>query len=196
MLKETTQGDALDAIETASEDELRSVQLQRLKWSLQHAYDNVAHYKASFDAAGVHPDDLKQLSDSRSFRSHRSRTCATTIPSACSLCRVDRYRAFTRRAERRASPLSLATPRRTSIRGPTCRPFDPRSGWPRRRHAAQCLWLWTIYGRIGHSLRGGAARLHRRADVRRTDRKAGAIDPRLRAAHHHGHAFVHAQPAR
>jgi phenylacetate-CoA ligase len=67
MLKETTQGDALDAIETASEDELRSVQLQRLKWSLQHAYDNVAHYKASFDAAGVHPDDLKQLSDLSKF---------------------------------------------------------------------------------------------------------------------------------
>lgn len=67
MLKETTQGDALDAIETASEDELRSVQLQRLKWSLQHAYDNVAHYKASFDAAGVHPNDLKQLSDLSKF---------------------------------------------------------------------------------------------------------------------------------
>jgi phenylacetate-CoA ligase len=66
-LKETTQGDALDAIETASEDELRSVQLQRLKWSLQHAYDNVAHYKESFDAAGVHPDDLKQLSDLSKF---------------------------------------------------------------------------------------------------------------------------------
>ncbi|SAL72457.1 phenylacetate-CoA ligase [Caballeronia choica] len=67
MLKETTQGDALDAIETASEDELRSVQLQRLKWSLQHAYDNVAHYKESFDAAGVHPDDVKQLSDLSKF---------------------------------------------------------------------------------------------------------------------------------
>lgn len=52
-----------DAIESASCDELRSLQLQRLKWSLQHAYDNVPHYKKAFDAKGVHPNDLKQLSD-------------------------------------------------------------------------------------------------------------------------------------
>ncbi|SAL02079.1 phenylacetate-CoA ligase [Caballeronia arationis] len=67
MLKETAQRNDLDAIETASEDELRSLQLQRLKWSLQHAYDNVPHYKQSFQAAGVHPDDLKQLSDLSKF---------------------------------------------------------------------------------------------------------------------------------
>ncbi|MFY1707995.1 phenylacetate--CoA ligase PaaK [Tritonibacter scottomollicae] len=53
----------LDPIEIASIDEIRSLQLQRLKWSLRHAYDNVAMYKARFDAAGVHPDDLQELSD-------------------------------------------------------------------------------------------------------------------------------------
>ncbi len=52
-----------DAIEHASQDELRSVQLERLKWSLNHAYEHVPHYKKAFDAAGVHPGDLKQLSD-------------------------------------------------------------------------------------------------------------------------------------
>lgn len=57
----------LDPIETASIDEIRALQLQRLKWSLAHAYDNVTHYKRSFDAAGVHPDDLKQLSDLSKF---------------------------------------------------------------------------------------------------------------------------------
>ena len=67
MLKGTTESDALEAIETASEDELRGVQLQRLKWSLQHAYDNIVHYKQSFDAAGIHPSDLKQLSDLSKF---------------------------------------------------------------------------------------------------------------------------------
>src|ERR1051325_4471827 len=46
-----------DPIETASADELRSLQLERLRWSLQHAYDNVPHYRQSFDAAGVHPKD-------------------------------------------------------------------------------------------------------------------------------------------
>ena len=57
----------LEAIETASRDELQALQLERLRWSLQHAYDNVPHYKAKFDAAGVHPSDLKQLSDLARF---------------------------------------------------------------------------------------------------------------------------------
>lgn len=57
----------LEHIETASRDELAALQLERLKWSLRHAYDNVPHYKASFDAAGVHPDDLTSLSDLAKF---------------------------------------------------------------------------------------------------------------------------------
>ena len=50
-------------IENASVDELRTLQWQRLQWSVRHAYENVPHYRASFDAAGVHPDDLTDLSD-------------------------------------------------------------------------------------------------------------------------------------
>jgi phenylacetate-CoA ligase len=57
----------LEAIETASRDELQSLQLQRLKWTLRHAYDNVAHYRAAFDAAGVRPDDLRTLGDLAKF---------------------------------------------------------------------------------------------------------------------------------
>jgi len=57
----------LEPIETASRDELQALQLDRLKWSLQHAYDNVAHYRKTFDAAGVHPADLKALSDLAKF---------------------------------------------------------------------------------------------------------------------------------
>src|SRR5207244_5457377 len=51
----------------ASRDEIAALQLRRMKWSLKHAYENVAHYRTSFDAAGVHPDDLKELSDLRRF---------------------------------------------------------------------------------------------------------------------------------
>ena len=58
---------SLDPIETASRDEISALQLERLKWSLRHAYDNVAFYKKSFDDAGVHPDDLKDLSDLSKF---------------------------------------------------------------------------------------------------------------------------------
>ncbi len=57
----------LDPIEIASIDEIRSLQLERLKWSLRHAYDNVPMYKKRFDEAGVHPDDLQQLSDLAKF---------------------------------------------------------------------------------------------------------------------------------
>ncbi|MBP5989188.1 MAG: phenylacetate--CoA ligase [Piscinibacter sp.] len=57
----------LEPIETASRDELQALQLQRLKWSLRHAYQNVPHYKRAFDAKGVHPDDLKSLADLARF---------------------------------------------------------------------------------------------------------------------------------
>lgn len=57
----------LEPIETASRDEISALQLQRLKWTLKHAYDNVPHYKQKFDAAGVHPDDLKTLADLAKF---------------------------------------------------------------------------------------------------------------------------------
>ena len=57
----------LDPIEIASIDEIRSLQLERLKWSLRHAYDNVPMYKQRFDEAGVHPDDLQELKDLARF---------------------------------------------------------------------------------------------------------------------------------
>ena len=57
----------LSAIETASRDEIEALQLERMRWSLTHAYTNVPYYKQSFDAAGVHPDDLKSLADLARF---------------------------------------------------------------------------------------------------------------------------------
>ncbi|HXQ53444.1 MAG TPA: phenylacetate--CoA ligase PaaK [Stellaceae bacterium] len=59
--------DELEPIETASEDELRALQLERLRWSLRHAYDNVPHYRRRFEEAGVHPDDLRGLEDIARF---------------------------------------------------------------------------------------------------------------------------------
>ncbi len=59
--------ETLDPIEIASLDEIRALQLDRLKWSVRHAYHNVAMYRERFDAAGVHPDDLQQLSDLAKF---------------------------------------------------------------------------------------------------------------------------------
>jgi phenylacetate-CoA ligase len=57
----------LEPIERASKDELQALQLARLKQTLQHAYAKVPHYQQAFDAAGVHPDDLKTLADVAKF---------------------------------------------------------------------------------------------------------------------------------
>lgn len=59
--------ETFDSIETASRDEIAALQLERLKWTLNHAYTNVAHYKRAFDKAGVHPGDLKTLGDLPKF---------------------------------------------------------------------------------------------------------------------------------
>lgn len=54
-------------IEFATRDRISSLQLERLQWSLLHAYTNVPHYRKEFDDAGVHPSDLKDLSDLAKF---------------------------------------------------------------------------------------------------------------------------------
>ena len=59
--------DLLDPAERMSVDELRATQLDRLRWTLHHAYDHVPHYRQAFDAAGVHPDDCRDLSDLAKF---------------------------------------------------------------------------------------------------------------------------------
>ena len=59
--------DELEPIETASRDEIAALQLTRLRATLQHAYDNVAHYSSCFDAAGVSPADLTALDDLARF---------------------------------------------------------------------------------------------------------------------------------
>ena len=56
-----------DPVEHASRDAISALQLERLKWTLRHAYDNVPHYRRAFDAKGVHPDDLQQLEDLAKF---------------------------------------------------------------------------------------------------------------------------------
>ena len=57
----------LEPIERASADELQALQLERLRWTLQHAYDHVPHYRRAFDARGVHPSDCRTLADIAKF---------------------------------------------------------------------------------------------------------------------------------
>ncbi|MBN8508990.1 MAG: phenylacetate--CoA ligase [Burkholderiales bacterium] len=65
-VKQPAPGD-LEPIETASRDEIAALQLQRLQWSLRHAYENVPHYRRAFDAQGVHPADCRSLAELAKF---------------------------------------------------------------------------------------------------------------------------------
>ena len=67
MVNRVPNPDSLEPIEKASVDELRALQLERLKWSIGHAYDNVASYRAKCDAVGVSPHDLLSLEDLARF---------------------------------------------------------------------------------------------------------------------------------
>jgi phenylacetate-CoA ligase len=58
---------ALEPIELAPREEIQALQLERMRWSLRHAYDNVPFYRNGFDAAGVHPDDLTGLTGLSEF---------------------------------------------------------------------------------------------------------------------------------
>jgi phenylacetate-CoA ligase len=67
MLDLTPAREDLDQVEIASRDEIESLQLERLRWSLRHAYDHVDAYRRRFDEAGVHPDDCQALDDLATF---------------------------------------------------------------------------------------------------------------------------------
>ncbi len=78
----------LEPIETASRDELGALQLERMRWSLRHAYDNVPHYRTAFDERGVHPDDLHELGDLAKFPFVTKAAYRDTYPFG--LCAVPR----------------------------------------------------------------------------------------------------------
>ncbi len=80
MVQRTPAPGDLEPIERASRDELQALQLERMKWTLKHAYDNVPHYRAAFDAAGVHPDDLKSLADIAKFPFTEKKTLRDNYP--------------------------------------------------------------------------------------------------------------------
>jgi len=67
MLDLTPDRSDLEPIETASRDELEALQLDRLRTSLRQAYPHVPHYRSAFDAAGVHPEDCRELADLARF---------------------------------------------------------------------------------------------------------------------------------
>jgi len=83
-------GFPLEPIEKASIAELRTLQLERLKRQLAHAYDNVPHYRSKFDAAGVKPKDLKALPDLARFPFTTKKDLRDTYPFGMFAVPMDR----------------------------------------------------------------------------------------------------------
>ena len=165
---------SLDAIERASVDELRALQLQRLQWSLRHAYENVPHYRAAFDAAGVHPDDCRDLADLAKFPPPARPTCGPTTRSACSRCPASGSPASTPRPAPPASRPSSATPS-GDVRhvGIGDGPLHPGGRRPTRRPGPYRLRLRAFHRWPGCPLRRREARLRGDPGLRRDDRTPG-----------------------
>ena len=109
--------DDLQPIEPASRSELQALQLDRLRWTLAHAYNNVPHYRAKFDAAGVSPSDLKSLADLARFPFTTKHDLRDTYPFGMFAVPQEKIVRIQRRAVRPASQPSSVTPRRTSNLG-------------------------------------------------------------------------------
>ena len=188
-----TRPEGLDRIEIASRDEIAALQLERMKWSVRHAYENSAFYRKRFDEHGVHPDDLQTLADLAKFPFTVKQDLRDTYPFGMfavpreQLVRIHGSSGH----HRQADGGRLHQERHRHLGGPD-RPLDPRLGRPARRHRARRLRLRPLHRRARGALRRRAAGLHRGADLGRHDRAAGDADPGLPAADHHGDAVLHA----
>ena len=70
----------LEPIETASRDEITTLQLQRLRWTLRHAYENVPFYRRRMDACGLHPQSVRSADDLRSLPPTTKHDIAANFP--------------------------------------------------------------------------------------------------------------------
>ena len=183
----------LDPIEIASRDKIAALQLDRLRWSLAHAYENVAHYRQAFDAAGVHPDDLHELSDLAEFPFTVKQDLRDNYPFG--MFAVPRERIVRVHA-------SSGTTGRPTVVGYTSRDIDTWATVVARSmraagtrpgdvvHVAYGYGLFT--GGLGAHYGRGKARLHRRSRLRRHDAETGAADRGFRRLHDHGDALLRA----
>ena len=118
----------LEPIERASRDELAALQLVRLRLALRRAYEKVAFYRAAFDRAGAHPDDLRELADLARFpflekafpRELSLRAPRRAARGDGALARVERH-------DRQANRRRLYTARYRYL-GNADGAFDPRGG--------------------------------------------------------------------
>ena len=125
-----------------------ALQLARLKETVRSAYERVPHYRQKFDAAGVHPDDLKELADLARFPVHHQGRPAAEL----SLRHVrgadggDRAHPCVERHDRQADRGRLHARRHRHL-GAADGALDPRRRRPRARQDAHRLWLRPVHRR-------------------------------------------------
>ena len=157
----------LEPIETASAAELKALQLERLRWTLAHAYDHVPHYRRKFDAAGVHPRDLKTLADLAKFPFTTKKDLRDNYPFG--MFAVPREEVVRIHA-------SSGTTGKPTVVGYTAKDIDMwatvmarsirAAGGRARRHHPRRLRLRPLHRRAGRALRRREARRHGDPDVR------------------------------
>ena len=185
--------DELEPIERASRDELRALQLQRLRWSLAHAYDNVPHYRARLRREGrasarpAHARGSRQVSVHGQDRSARQ----LSVRHVRGAARAGRAHPRVVGHDRQADGRRLHAQRHRHV-GDRDGAVDPRGRRARRRHPARRVRLRALHRRPRRALRRREAGLHGDPDVGRPDREAGPADRRLQADGDHGDAVVHA----
>ena len=128
---------SLDPAERMGIDELRALQLERLQWTLRHAYENVPHYRAAFDAAGVHPDDCRELADLAKFPTTSKADLRDNYPFGMFAVPQDQVSRIHASSGTTGRPTVVGyTERRTSTPGP--RSWPAPSGRPAAAPATSC----------------------------------------------------------
>jgi phenylacetate-CoA ligase len=187
----------LEPIEKASVDELRALQLKRLKATLRHAYAHSPVYQAKFDAAGVHPDDCQSLADLAKFPFTTKKDLRDAYPFG--MFAVPREQCARIHA-------SSGTTGKPTVVGYTRNDIDTWSHvMARSIRASGAKPGDLVHVSYGYGLFTGGLGAHYGAEklgpdggaIRRwPDRKAGAADCRFPARHHHGDTQLHAGDCR
>jgi phenylacetate-CoA ligase len=169
----------LEPIELASRDEIAALQLQRLKWSVRHTFDNVAHYRQKCSAIGVHPDDLKSLADLAKFPFTEKKDLRETYPFGMFAVPKDQVTRI---------HASSGTTGKPTVVGYTAWDINTWSNLMARSiRAAGGRAGMMAHISYGYGLFTGGLGAHYGAE-----RTASPVDRGLQARHHPGDAIVHA----
>ncbi len=153
---------AAEPILKASRSQLESLQLDRLQFTLHHAYANNASYRRKFDAAGVRPDDLRTLDDLARFPFTTKADLRDAYPFGFFCVAMERVARVHASSGTTGKPTVVGYTQKDLVDwGNLVARSIKAAGRARRHEGAHCLRLRSVHRRIGGALRRGGRRLHR-----------------------------------